>query len=56
MNLEKFVLMKLTDESDKEIDEVNVYKSLAKAHYISENVEKGNFYNELFYRKNCFKI
>lgn len=46
----------INKDSESEVYEINVYKTLAKAYFKSGNIEKGNFYNELFYEKTSQKF
>jgi signal transduction histidine kinase len=43
-------------EPEKEVNEVSVYKILAKAHFNASNLDKGNYYNNLFYEKTSLKF
>lgn len=46
----------INKETDADVYEVNVYKTLAKAYFKIGNTEKGSFYNELFYEKTAQKF
>lgn len=46
----------INKEPENEVYEINVYKTLAKSYFKLGNIEKGNFYNELFYEKTSQKF
>lgn len=46
----------INKESENEVYEINIYKTLSKAYFKNGNIKKGNFYNELFYQKTSQKF
>ncbi|WP_338376269.1 tetratricopeptide repeat protein [uncultured Flavobacterium sp.] len=46
----------INKETDADVYEVNVYKTLAKAYFKTGNSVKGSFYNELYYKKIALKF
>ena len=52
----EIAVSEINKDSEADVYEVNVYKTLAKAYYKIGNSEKGSFYNELFYEKTSQKF
>jgi signal transduction histidine kinase len=46
----------INKESENEVYEINIYKTLSKAYFKNGNIKNGNFYNELFYQKTSQKF